>query len=125
MQRHVKHKFENAFGWGIVALLVVCFALVSGNGINTMAIYEDNAQSLSPQTGTGIGFMIAVTIASILFVVYAFDFAIVGHKLKEEEENKIRVFAAQCRGRGYSKERIITLLAEHGWDAKEIKTYLS
>lgn len=125
MQKHIENKFRNALNIGIIALLVVSFALISGNGINTMAFYEGNAESLAPRSGTGFGFIIAVTIASILFVMYAFDFIVSRKNFNEEEEKKLRLFAARCRGRGYSREEVINLLARHGWKENIIKRYLN
>jgi len=125
MQRRVEHKFRNAFAIGIIALLVSFFALVAGKGINAMAIYEDRGALLSSETGTGLGFMIVVTFVSVLFVLFALDFVIAEDKFDEKDEKKLRAFAAMCRGRGYSKEEITTLLTKNGWNKTEIKNYLN
>jgi len=125
MQRHVEHKFRNAFAIGIIALLAVSFALVSGRGINTMAVYEGKGDILSAETGTGLGFMIVVTFVSVLFVLFALDFIIAGDKFDEREEKNLRDFAARCRGRGYSKEETSALLAKYGWKRIEIENYLN
>jgi len=125
MQRHVENKFRNAFGWGILALLAVLFALTAGHDINAMAIYDSKGDLLSAQNGTGLGFMIAVTIFSVLFILFALDFVLAGNKFDENDEKKLRTFAAMCRGRGYSRAEITSLLAKHGWNEAEIKNYLN
>jgi len=125
MQRHIERKFRNSFIIGVIALLAVTFALVTGRGINAMAIYEEKGTILSAQTGTGLGFMIVVTIFSVMFALFALDFIIAGGNVDESAEKRLREFAAKCRGRGYSKEETISLLAKHGWDEAEIKDYLN
>ena len=90
MQRHVEHKFRNAFTIGLIALLVISLALVAGRGINTMAIYDDKGELLSAGTGIGVGFMIIITIASILFVIFTLDFIIAENKFNENDEKKLR-----------------------------------
>ena len=125
MQRHVEHKFRNAFGWGVVALLVSLFALSAGHDINAMAIYEDKGDILSSETGTGLGFMIVVTIFAVLFVLFAFDFILSENKFNENDEKKLRTFAAMCRGRGYSTKEVTALLTKNGWDEAEIENYLN
>lgn len=125
MQRHVEHRFDRAFAWGIIALLTVMLFSSIGHGINAMAVYEEKGEVLSEGGGIGIGFMVVVTIASILFVVSAFDFIISENKFNEEDEKKLRVFAARCRGRGYSREQIHSILVKHGWNEREINSYLN
>jgi len=125
MQRHVERKFRNAFTVGIIALLAVSFALSAGHNINTMAIYEEKGAILSAETGTGLGFMMVITFISILFVLLTLDFIIAENKFDENDEKELRTFAAMCRGRGYTKEEIVNLLAKRGWDESEIENYLN
>jgi hypothetical protein len=125
MQRHVEQKFRNAFAFGLIALIVTSFALISRRGINAMAIYEGRASFLPAATGNELVFIIFITIASVSFILFALDFVISGVKFDENKEKRLREFAARCRGRGYSRDEISNLLLRYGWKESEIKNYLN
>jgi len=123
MQGHIREKFESAMFMGIIAILVVTLLFVVGHDINTRAIAE-NGENLSVKSVKGVGFMVVVTIASLLFVITTFMFIISRVKSNRDEELKLKMFVLQCMKRGYSREEAIGLLTERGWTREYIESCL-